>query len=252
VLSAIVLAGGGPEPRVAPGLPGKAFLEMGGRPIIQRVLDALRGCAAVERIAVVGPVDALAPLAGPDVQLVPEQASMVQNIEAGVARLGASGRVLTVASDLPLLTAETVAGFLDRCPPDADVCYPIIPQAAVDRRYPGARKTYVKVADGTFCGGSVLLFSSGVIDRVRPLVEQIIAARKKPWMLAQLFGWAMVMKLASGRLTIAEMEARALEITGLRGRAVVVESPELALDVDASRPENLAVLRAALSGGAVR
>jgi hypothetical protein len=56
------------------------------------------------------------------------------------------------------------------------------------------------------------------------------------------------MKFASGRLSIAEMEARAHEITGIWGRAVIVESPELALDVDADRPENLAVLRGALAG----
>jgi hypothetical protein len=64
--------------------------------------------------------------------------------------------------------------------------------------------------------------------------------------MAQLFGWSIVMKFASGRLSVAEMEARAHEITGLYGRAVVVESPELALDVDAQRPENLKILRAAL------
>jgi hypothetical protein len=70
--------------------------------------------------------------------------------------------------------------------------------------------------------------------------------------LAQLFGWSTVMKFASGRLTIAEMETRAHEVLGIRGRAVIVESPELALDVDAGRPENLAVLRAAVSGGTSR
>ncbi|MDR7417746.1 MAG: nucleotidyltransferase family protein [Armatimonadota bacterium] len=252
MLSAIVLAGGGPEPRLAVGLPNKAFLEIAGQPLIRRVVGALQGCAAVERIVVVGPVDALAAVVPSGVQLVPEQVSMVQNIEAGVACLAGAERVLAVASDLPLLTADAISVFLDRCPDDADLCYPVIPQTVIEQRFPGARKTYVKVADGTFCGGSVLVFAVRVLDRVRPLVEQIIAARKKPWMLAQLFGWATVMKFATGRLSIADVEARALDVTGLRGRAVIVESPELALDVDADRPENLAVFTAALSGGARR
>jgi molybdopterin-guanine dinucleotide biosynthesis protein A len=252
VPAAIVLAGGGPEPRLAPDLPNKAFLELGGRPLILRVLDALRDSAGVDRVVVVGPTDALGPIVGPGVEVIPERDSMMLNIEAGVARVGGQDQVLAVASDLPLLTGEMIRTFLDHCPPGADFYYPIVPQSVIEHHYPGARKTYVKVADGTFCGGSVLLFKASVVSQVRPLVEQIVAARKKPWVLAQLFGWATVMKFASGRLSIAELEAKALEVTGIRGRAVIVESPGLALDVDAERPENLAVLRAALSGGAGR
>jgi hypothetical protein len=213
---------------------------------VVRVLDALRGSASIERIVVVGPPDPLAALLGASVEIVPERDSMMHNVEAAVGRLPGVGQVVIVASDLPLLSTAALDGFLARCTDHADLYYPIVPQPTIEQRFPGARKTYVKVTDGTFCGGSVLLFSASVIDRVRPFVEQVIAARKKPWLLAQLFGWATVMKFASGRLSIAEMEARALEVTGIRGRAVIVESPELALDVDVTRPENLAVLRETL------
>lgn len=237
--AAIVLAGGSPDPRLAPGLPNKAFLAVGGRPLVSRAIEALRDCAAVQRILIVGPADALAALLGPGHEIVPEQTSLMDNIGAAAARLDRAGLVLTVASDLPLITAEALTGFLDRCQEGADFYYPVVPQAAVERRFPTARKTYVKVTDGTFCGGSVLLFDSAVVDRVRPFVERVISARKKPWLLAQLFGWATVMKFASGRLSIAEMEARVREVTGIRGRTVVLDSPELALDVDADRPENL-------------
>jgi hypothetical protein len=54
------------------------------------------------------------------------------------------------------------------------------------------------------------------------------------------------MKFASGRLSIADMEARALEVTGLRGRAVIADGPELALDVD--RPENVQAVLAEAAG----
>src|SRR5439155_44330 len=80
---------------------------------------------------------------------------------------------------------------------------------AMDRQFPTAQKTYVTLTDGTFCGGSLMLFNPKVIDRVRPFVERVLAARKKPWLLAQLFGWAIVLRFASGRLSIAEMVARA-------------------------------------------
>lgn len=255
--AAIVLAGGGPEPHLAPDLPSKAFLVLGGRALVARVTDALRGARSIGRIVVVGPAGSLAPLLDSSIEVVPEQATMVDNIAAAVARLSGESRVLAVASDLPLLTADAIEGFLALCTGDAGLYYAIVPEAAVQRRYPGARKTYVRVTDGVFTGGSVLLFDPGIIEQVRPLVKRIMEGRKKPWLLAQIFGGSMAFKLFAGRLSIAEAEARVQEVTGIRGRAVVVESPELALDIDAERPENMNILRAALEptrpqGGARR
>ena len=244
--AAIVLAGGSPDPLLAPGLPNKAFLSIGGRPLVVRVTEALRGCSTIDRIIVIGPPEPLRPLMDSSIEIIPERDSMIDNIAAAVERLQGVPRALGVASDLPLLTPEAVEGFLQRCAGDADLYYPVVPQSAIETRFPGARKTYVKAADGTFCGGSVVLFAPAAIDRIRPFIERIVNARKKPWLLAQLFGWSIVMKFASGRLSIAEMEARALEVTGLNGRAVIIEAPELALDVDAERPENIKILRAAL------
>jgi hypothetical protein len=40
------------------------------------------------------------------------------------------------------------------------------------------------------------------------------------------------------------MESRAREVTGLVGRAIVFDGPELALDIDAGRPENLQAILA--------
>ncbi len=244
--AAIVLAGGNPEPRLAPGLPNKAFLSIGGRPLVVRVTEALRGCTSIDRVIVIGPPGPLAPLLDVSIEVIPEQGSMMDNIAAAVAHLRDVPLALGVASDLPLLTATAVEGFLRRCAGEADLFYPIVPQAAIEAGYPGAHKTYVKVTDGTFCGGSAILFSPAAIDRIRPFLEQVVNARKKPWLLAQLFGWALVMKFASGRLSLAEVEARAFEVTGLRARAVIIEAPELALDVDAERPENVGILRASL------
>lgn len=244
--SAVVLAGGGPELDLAPGLPNKAFLQIGGLALVERVVTTLRGSSSIGRIVVVGPPEPLAALLGSSAEIVPDQGTMMDNIAAGVAPLRNGERVVAVASDLPLITPEAVERFLGLCTGDADFYYAIVPQAAIERRFPTARKTYVKLTEGTFCGGSIVLFAPAALERIRPLVEQAIAARKRPWLLAQLFGLATVMRFASGRLSIAELEARAHAISGLRGRAVVLDGPEMALDVDAERPENLAAIRAAL------
>lgn len=243
--AAIVLAGGPPDPQLAPGLPNKAFCALGGTPVVARVLAALRDCPLIERVIAIGPADPLRAL-DPALEVIPEQPSLIDNIAAAAAHLAGVPRVVTVPSDLPLITAGVLRRFIDACAGDAGFYYAIVPQAAVLRRFPDAHKTFVRVADGVFASGNILLFDPGLIEKIKPLVQRIIDARKKPWLLAQLFGWSTVLKLASGTLTIVEMERRVWEVSGIHGKAVILDAPELALDLDADRPGNIAILRAAV------
>ncbi len=247
---AIVLAGGGGEPGLEPSVPNKGFLIIAGRPLIAHVAGALRSAPAVQRVAVVGPVEFVHAALPAEVVAVPDDGGgIMANVVSAARVLEARDPVLVVASDIPLLTSAAVEDFLAACTDaGADFCYAIVPQEVMTRRFPGARKTFVRVTDGTFTGGSVMLFNPAVIDRVRPFVERIIAARKKPWLLAQAFGWSIVMKLASGRLSIAEMEAKVTELLGITARAIISPHPELALDVDLGKPENLEIVRKALEG----
>ena len=107
--SGIVLAGG--RGRRLGGIV-KAGLELGGVPMLTRVLGAIR--PHVSPVVVVGPDD-LEPLIPPDVLLTresPPGGGPVAGIAAGLDRLvGAEprqARVFIVAADLPLLSAEAV------------------------------------------------------------------------------------------------------------------------------------------------
>ena len=242
----IVLAGGGAEPGLEPTVANKGFLDVAGRPLLAHVLGALRGVRGIGRIAVVGPEGSIRAVSD-DVLIVPDQGSIMDNVVHALGMLRSRDPVLVVASDIPLLTPAVVEDFLAACANDsADFYYAIVPQDAIEQRFPGARKTFVRVVEGMFCGGSVMLFNPAVVDRVRTFIERVLAARKKPWLLAQLFGWSIVMKFASGRLTIEEMEAKVRELLGITARAVIMPDPELALDVDVGKPENLAIIRTAL------
>jgi molybdopterin-guanine dinucleotide biosynthesis protein A len=107
--SAIVLAGG--RGRRLGGIL-KAGLELGGVPMLTRVLGAIQ--PQVSPVVVVGPDD-LGPLIPPDVLLTresPPGGGPVAGIAAGLDRLVSAeprqARVLIVAADLPLLTPEAV------------------------------------------------------------------------------------------------------------------------------------------------
>jgi hypothetical protein len=165
-------------------------------------------------------------------------------VSAGLAVAGDEGEgfILIAAADVPLLSPAAVNDFLDAAQTaETDAAYAIVPSEDVYRVAPGIRKTFVRVADGTFTGGSLVLLRRGAFDRARPLIERAVRARKRPWELARLFGLAALVGFATGRLTIAALERRA-EALGIRARAVVCRDAGVALDVDTV--EMLAFVRA--------
>src|SRR5579875_3036492 len=218
--TAVVLAGGRPDPLLTGGPLPKAFAPIRGRLMVQFVLDALRAADGVGRIVIVGPPAMPSAVAAYAHAMVPDQGRLLENVEAGLGGLAADAYALVAAADLPLLTARGVTVFLAAARAlRADIAYGIVGRADVMRACPGARKTFV---------------------RLRPLLAGAIAARKRPWDLARLFGLRTLAELATGRLRIASLEARVAHITGVRVRAVVCPEPEIALDVD--RPEDLALM----------
>src|SRR5579871_787987 len=241
VATAVVLAGGRPDPLLTDAALPKAFAALRGRPMVQFVLDALRATDGVGRIVIVGPPMLPAAVAAYADATVPDQGHLLDNIEAGLGGLAADAYALVAAADLPLLTARGVAAFLEAARAlRADIAYGIVSRTDVLRACPGARKTFVRLRDGVFTGGSLVLLRRGAFDRVRPILAGAIAARKRPWDLARLFGIRTLAELVTGRLRIASLEARAAHITGLRVRAAVCPEPEIALDVD--RAEDLAAM----------
>jgi GTP:adenosylcobinamide-phosphate guanylyltransferase len=240
-ITAVVLAGGKPDPSLSSqGLP-KAFAPMCGRTMVEFVLDALRGVGRIDRIVLVGPA-ALPPavVAAVDVT-VPARGGLLENLAAGLAGLPADAPVLAAAADIPLLTSVSVSAFLDAALAlDTDIGYGVVSRADVMRLYPDARKTFVRLRDGVFTGGSLVLLRPRAFEQTRPILERAIRARKRPWELARLFGFATVFGLLTGRLRIAALEARVAQIAGVRARAVVCREPEIALDVD--QPEDLALM----------
>ncbi len=201
---------------------------------------------SVGKVVAVGPAEELRRVCGDLLAgVVPETGgSLVDNAIAGLGALPPADLVLTAASDIPLITGEALEEFLRACTNEAaDLYYPIVPQSVMEDRYPGARKTFVRVLDGSFTGGSVFIFNPGVVPQVRDFVEKMVRARKKPWIMASLVGWSTAMKLTSGRLSIKEVEEKLGEITRLVLRAVIIRRPELALDGDLEHPENLEIIR---------
>jgi molybdopterin-guanine dinucleotide biosynthesis protein A len=186
-IAAVILAGG-PTPKSLLHLTAhRAVLPVGGRPIIALVADALARTPMLAAVVAVTPAATHAEHAGLPCPLVAAGGSIVENMRRGAAALadGKPTHLLFVTGDLPLLTPEAIAGFLaDSLATGAALTYPIIPREASEARFPGARRTYVKIREGTFTGGNAVLTTAQLLDDKQDLIDNLYAGRKSPFKLA--------------------------------------------------------------------
>lgn len=246
MLDALVLAGGRPDPALPQGVPNKAFVPLRGRYMVEFVLRALRGATSIRRIALVGP-DRLPPPVTEQVDLaIVERGGLLDNVAEGFCALGSADRVLAAAADIPLLTPRAVDDFVGAGSQlDADVVYGVVRWEDVRRALPGVRKTFVRLREGTFTGGSLILLDPRAFARARSAIDRAVDARKRPWDLARLFGARTLFGLLTGTLRIPDLEQRAAALGGIRARALICRTPEIAVDVDT--PEVLAAVSAHLA-----
>ena len=206
------------------GVRSKALVPYRGRPMAEWVLEALKGAGL--SAVYVGENPGLFP--APRLTL-PDQGSLLVNLEAALAHV--EGRVLVATADIPHLTPEAVRFVLDNAP-EAALVYPIVPKEAVEARFPGNRRTYARLREGTFTGGNLLLLDKPLFFQALPLARKVVALRKRPLSLARLIGLDVLLKLLLGKLSIGELEARAKRILGVEARALITPYPEVGVDVD--------------------
>jgi GTP:adenosylcobinamide-phosphate guanylyltransferase len=138
-LHAVVLAGG-PADDVSrlQSVPNKAFVEVGGTALVERVLRALAQSSRVASVCVVAPpsmhgVSALA-LAS---DRRPDGTRITDSLRNGLAGLPGDDSVLIVTSDLPVLSPEAVDDFVERVlGADPDAGYGCIDRRTHEARFP--------------------------------------------------------------------------------------------------------------------
>lgn len=239
----MVLGGGDPLDPLAQahGVSVKALLDLGGEPMGRIVLRTLRESGRVSKVAYVGP------LQGDMAEFVdlhlPDAGTLLGNLEAGVRALGEHARVLVVTGDVPLMTPQMLRDVLDAAP-DASLVYPIVPRDACEATFPGVKRTYARLKDGTFTGGNVFLLDPRLIGAFMPKLRQLLAMRKKPLSLARLVGLDVLVRLLVGTLSIAQLETRVSSILGVPARALITRHAAIGTDVD--KEEDVVLARAHL------
>jgi len=175
--------------------------------------------------------------------------AIIESLKIGIAAAGGSGKVLVATADIPLLTPEAVNDFIGKCSAvDADLYYPVVSREVNRRTYPKTERTYVRLREGTFTGGNLILLNPEIVARCEEKAEYIFRYRKNPYILCQMLGWGFVLKFAFRQLGLREVEQRMSEILGIRGVVIQSSYPEVGIDVD--KPSDLELVRAAFAGRA--
>ena len=239
----VALAGGILEPdfreagyRVA----NKAYLPIGGMLMLERVLRAFRGSRSIGEIRLVTQPDAFGQAfarAGAALcdEVVAPGPGLIESVLAGCAGLAPGQMVIVSATDLPLLSPPVVDAFAAAARAvcsECDIGYGFVSRSAHVARYPQVRHTWVHLKDGVFCGGGVSVLRAGAVARAADLLRRVAALRKAPLRIALLFSPNTLLRMIFTGVSVAELEHRADELSGLRCRGIRCDEPELAVNVD--------------------
>lgn len=241
-MDAILTAGGVPEPDsplypYSQGKP-KAALQIGGKPMIQWVLDALDGSPSIEGIVIVGVEDMRDELKSSKIlKFCPAGGDMINNFKRGAKALlelkPSAEEIALVSSDIPLLTPESVEWVVKTSQAtDEDLYYSVIEQSRMEERFPESARSFVKLKGISLCGGDLSIIKLDLYKDRADLWQRIFEARKSVFRQASLIGYDVLLLLLLRSLTLEDAVKKVTQRLDITGRALICPYPEVGMDVD--------------------
>ena len=248
-MNAVVLAGDscGPENLLFTYTQGKpkALVDVAGKPMAQWVLDALSGAASIDEVHVVGLDVTCGLTCAKPLHFLPSQGGMLDNIKAGIQHTchinPKACHTLIVSCDIPAITPGIVDWRVNSAlEHDADIDYVVVERKTMEKRFPGANRSYVRLKDCELCGGDMNVARIALLKQEQ-LWLQIIAARKNAFKQAALIGIDILLLLLLKRISLQDAERRVSKRLGVKGRVCISPYAEIAMDVD--KPHQLELMR---------
>lgn len=251
-INGLILAGGTVDDKLKDRtqVTDEALIPIGQRLMVEYVVQAMKKSNCIEKIALVGPVEHLRDKFqnDPDIVLASGGETVAGSVVNGLAVLPPSEHILVASSDIPLINATALRGFIAACMEagSADFYYPIVERGLSESMFPGAHRTYVKLIEGSFTGGNVFLMRPEIVSSRVKLADELISLRKDPVALCKTIGPGFIIKFILRQVSIKEAEEKFSKLLGFKGVAVKCIYPEIGMDVD--KPSDLDLVEQVLLG----
>jgi len=250
-INAVLLSGGINRIPLFEGYePGyKALVPFRGRPSIQYSLDALRAVPRVGKVCIVGSEADLRPAlrasgGDGDYDFVAAGETLLDSVAAGLRHFASSKRVLVLTADMPLITPQAITDFLEECEripaTDQPTLYvSVVPRSSYTGPYVRFTKPFNHFRDVAVCHGNLWLADPRLLGNTAAIsrINRIYNARKNPLAEALAVGSRLSLAFILGvfllhALTLKQMTHLAARRFGVAAESVLIEHPEITIDVD--------------------
>jgi GTP:adenosylcobinamide-phosphate guanylyltransferase len=242
---ALVLAAGrGPDDPMAKayGVTHKCLVEVGGRPMLARVVDTLLASPEIASIAISIEDAAIARKALGDsygkVTIVPSSSSAPASVRA---ILESRAPLFVTTADHPLLTEEMIAHFLAHAGNgDADMAVGLATAETILAAYPEARRTFLPLGRSRVSGCNLFAFNTKRAFAALDFWQHLEQMRKRPLKLIGAFGPFAIARFVFGGFDLDSAFRAASRHLGLVARPVLMPFAEAAVDVDKPADKDIA------------
>jgi GTP:adenosylcobinamide-phosphate guanylyltransferase len=227
----------------------KALIPIAGEPMVQRPVRALLESASIGDVIVLSQEPQRIAAALPDdsrVSVRESQGTIATTMLDLCFDKQTCWPLLVTTADHALLEAATVDEFCARA--QGDIAIGVIERGTLMRRFPNAKRTWLKFRGGAFTGANLFALSTPKSAAAIELWRSVEQDRKKGWRIVALLGPVVLIGTALRLLTIDAVLARLGSKLGLTVKAVRLSNPLAGVDVD--KPEDHALAEAILAGRA--
>jgi GTP:adenosylcobinamide-phosphate guanylyltransferase len=250
--TAIVLAGSRPGRDAfaeAHGTDLKALIPVAGEPMVQRPVRALLAAEDIGDVIVLSQApERIAPALPEDPRITfrKSDATIATTMLELCFDKSTKWPVLVTTADHALLDTEMIDEFIAYA--EGDITLGVVERATLLRRFPDAKRTWVKFRGGAYTGANLFALRTPKVAAAIELWRSVENERKKGWRVVSLLGPFVLIGTLLRLLTIDSALARMGRKLGLDIHVVRLSNPLAGVDVD--KPADHKLAEAILAGRA--
>lgn len=239
---AIILAASRGQQTVAEfGTAHKCSLDVGGQPMLMRVLEALEQSRSITQMVIsIDAPDILHQIPGFDemaarcgIKIRQSKPSAPESAADAIEAVPDGYPILLTTADNVLLSPEAVDAFCTQAAGlNCDIAVGLLTEQDVQARFPDSVRTFWRFRDGGYKACNLFALITPRAGQMISLWRHAEKNRKKPWKVAALMGPGLLISFILRWRSLHQLFAKVSKRLNVRIMPVILPFPEIAIDVD--------------------